>query len=171
MFVDDLPVWGQVGFTRADPSGGNKKHYLITHRGFHVLYNQDRVISCNITRDFGRPEYLPDAGSVDPLTVDFTFSVKWSETQVAFADRWSFHLHANPTRHQMEAHWLWVLNSSLLVVLLTGLLSMILLRTLKNDVARYLQLDQIDQEEAADAREKGTFDEYDDSGWKRIRFD
>lgn len=171
MFVDDLPVWGQVGFTRTDSATDAKRHYLITHRGFHVLYNKDRVISCNITRDYGRPVFLPEAGSLDPLAVDFTFSLKWSETNVAFADRWSFHLHANPTRHQMEAHWLWVLNSSLLVVLLTGLLSMILLRTLKNDVARYLQLDQIDQEEAAEARLTGTYDEIDDSGWKRIRFD
>ncbi len=56
-------------------------------------------------------------------------------------------MQANPTRYQVEAHWLWVLNSSLLVVLLTGLFSVILLRTLKNDVARYLQVDQIDQEE------------------------
>merc|ERR1719173_218096 len=48
---------------------------------------------------------------------------------------------------------------------------MILLRTLKNDVARYLQLDQIDQEEAVEARLAGTYDEIDDSGWKRIRFD
>merc|ERR1712216_992451 len=70
----------------------------------------------------------------------------------------------------MEAHWLWVLNSSLLVVLLTGLLSLILLRTLKNDVARYLHLDQLDAEELAQARKDGMDDEIDDSGWKRIRF-
>merc|ERR1712048_22817 len=147
------------------------KHYLITHRSFHILYNADRVISCNITKHFGRPVFLPPTSTGQKVTVDFTYSVRWSPTNVKFSDRWAFHLNANPTRHQMEAHWLWVLDSSLLVVLLTGLLSMILLRTLKNDVARYLQLDQIDQEEAADAREKGTFEEIDDSGWKRIRFD
>lgn len=168
MFIDDLPVFGQVGFVRNDGST-DPKHYLITHRSFHILYNVDRVISCNITKNFGRPLLLPRGA--ESLNVDFTYSVKWSPTEVKFADRWAFHLNANPTRHQMEAHWLWVLNSSLLVVLLTGLLAMILLRTLKNDVARYLQLDQIDQEEAADARKDGTFDEYDDSGWKRIRFD
>ncbi len=65
-------------------------------------------------------------------------------------------MQSNPTRYRVEAHWLWVLNSSLLVVLLTGLLSMILLRTLKNDVARYLQVDQIDQEEMAQSRQTGT---------------
>merc|ERR1719229_402239 len=48
---------------------------------------------------------------------------------------------------------------------------MILLRTLKNDVARYLQVDQIDQEEASHARQTGMMTEIDDSGWKRIRSD
>lgn len=48
---------------------------------------------------------------------------------------------------------------------------MILLRTLKNDVARYLQVDQIDAEEYAEARKAGLEQEVDDSGWKRIRFD
>jgi len=174
MFIDDLPLWGQVGFSRPDTDGQNK-HYLITHRTFHILFNEDRVIACNLTREFGLPVYLPTASSKDltalSVDVDFTYSVKWSSTTVSFAERWSYNLHANPTRHQIEAHWLWVLNSSLLVVLLTGLLSMILLRTLKNDVARYLQLDQIDQEEAAEARLAGTYGEIDDSGWKRIRFD
>jgi len=174
MFIDDLPLWGQVGFTRPGING-EQHHYLITHRDFHILYNKDRVIACNLTREFGRPVILPveEGRNKPPLSVqvDFTYSVKWSPTKISFADRWSYNLHANPTRHQIEAHWLWVLNSSLLVVLLTGLLSMILLRTLKNDVARYLQLDQIDQEEAAEARLAGTYDEIDDSGWKRIRFD
>merc|ERR1712087_728910 len=103
--------------------------------------------------------------------VHFTYSVAWSPTDIHYSARWENQMQSNPTRYQVEAHWLWVLNSSLLVVLLTGLLSMILLRTLKNDVARYLQLDQIDQEEAAEARLAGTYDEIDDSGWKRIRFD
>jgi len=167
MLIDDLPIWGQVGFSRQNPNNEND-YYLITHREFHVLYNKNRIISCNFTRNFGRPVKLT---SDEKAAVDFTYSVKWTNTKVKFKDRLTFHLKANPTRHQREAHWLWVLNSSLLVVLLTGLLSMILLRTLKNDVARYLQVDQIDQEEAAEARLTGTYHEIDDSGWKRIRFD
>merc|ERR1719150_1375821 len=100
-----------------------------------------------------------------------TYSVHWSRTDVPFNKRAEFHTGSKPNRHQLEAHWLWVLNSSLLVILLTGLLSMILLRTLKNDIARYLQVDDMDQAEAALARTEGTYEEIDDSGWKRIRFD
>jgi len=171
MLIDDLPLWGQVGFTRPGSKTG-PLYYLISHREFHILYNQDRVIACNLTVDIGLPIALAEWNMENKaVEVDFTYSVKWSKTKISFANRWSYNLHANPTSHQIEAHWLWVLNSSLLVLLLTGLLSMILLRTLKNDVARYLQLDQIDQEEAVEARLAGTYDEIDDSGWKRIRFD
>merc|ERR1719242_1542307 len=90
-----------------------------------------------------------------------TYSVHWSRTNVPFKDRDKFHNHIQITTRQMEAHWLWVLNSSLLVILLTGLLSMILLRTLKNDIARYLQIDDIDQAEAEEHRKQGTFDDID----------
>jgi len=38
-------------------------------------------------------------------------------------------------------------------------------------VARYLEVDQIDQEEISDARKHGVVQEVDDSGWKRVRFD
>jgi len=169
MFVDDLPVYYQVGYYRKPHANDpNPKFYLFTHREFHILYNGDRIIAVNITRNVGIPVNLI-AG--EPQQVTFTYSVKWSRTNHPFDKRAIIHAHAQPTRRQMEAHWLWVLNSSLLVILLTGLLSMILLRTLKNDIARYLQLDEIDQVEAAEARKEGTFEEIDDSGWKRIRFD
>jgi len=167
MFVDDLPVYYQVGYYRKPHAGDpNPKYYLFTHRDFHVLFNGDRIISVNITRNVGIPVNLREDMKT-PVT--FTYSVKWSKTDIKFKDRNKFK--ARPTKHQLEAHWLWVLNSSLLVILLTGLLSMILLRTLKNDIARYLQVDEIDQLEAAAARGDGTYDEIDDSGWKRIRFD
>ena len=39
--------------------------------------------------------------------------------------------------HEMEIHWLSILNSVVLVILLTGLLSLIVLRILKKDLNRY----------------------------------
>ena len=46
----------------------------------------------------------------------------------------------------------WLLNSPPLSIGLTGLLSLILLRTMKNDIARYLQVDDMDQAEVALSR-------------------
>ena len=90
------------------------------------------------------------------------YSVKWIKTNKARKSAQMHHL----SKRIVEAHWLWVLNSSLLVILLTGLLAIILLRTLKNDIARYIAINEADLELDAHNDE-----EIDDSGWKRIRFD
>jgi len=172
MWVDDLPVFGRVGFAQPNELMGGKLYFLITHRHFHIRYNKDQVITVNISTRLQPGHYVEIKKDTPLEQVHFTYSVEWSPTTVAYSDRWEEQMQSNPTRYQVEAHWLWVLNSSLLVVLLTGLLSMILLRTLKNDVARYLQVDQIDQEDAAQARVSGgATDTEHDSGWKRIRSD
>jgi len=171
MWVDDLPVFGRVGFAQPNEMMGGKLYFLITHRHFHIRYNGDQVITVNISTRL-QPGHYVEIKKDTPLDqIHFTYSVAWSPTKIPYGERWEEQMQSNPTRYQVEAHWLWVLNSSLLVVLLTGLLSMILLRTLKNDVARYLQVDQIDQEEMAQSRSTGLVQEVDDSGWKRIRSD
>jgi transmembrane 9 superfamily protein 1 len=44
----------------------------------------------------------------------------------------------------IEIHWLSIINSSVLVVLLTVFLAIILVKILKKDFARYLELDEED---------------------------
>lgn len=155
MWVDDLPLFGRVGFAQPNEISHGKQYFLITHRHFHIRYNKDQVITVNISTRLQPGHYMEIKKDEDLAQIHFTYSVTWSQTSIAYADRWDAQMNSNPTRYQVEAHWLWVLNSSLLVVLLTGLLAMILLRTLKNDVARYLQVDQIDAEEMREARRNG----------------
>jgi len=169
MIIDDLPVFGRVGFTQKNDAG-ETQYFLITHRHFHLRFNGGHVITVNISTRLQTGQYVELIKNKPIDKIHFTYSVSWSKTSIRYNQRFPAQLLANPTRYQIEAHWLWVLNSSLLVVLLTGLLSMILLRTLKNDVARYLEVDQIDQEEIADARKHGVA-ESDESGWKRVQFD
>ena len=46
-----------------------------------------------------------------------------------------------------EIHWLSIINSFVLVLLLTAFLTIILLRVLKNDFSRYMELDDDAMEE------------------------
>ena len=46
-----------------------------------------------------------------------------------------------------EIHWLSIINSFVLVLLLTAFLTIILLRVLKNDFSRYMELDDEGLEE------------------------
>ena len=42
-----------------------------------------------------------------------------------------------------EIHWLSIINSFVLVLLLTGFLSIILMRILKKDFSRYMEVDEV----------------------------
>ena len=59
----------------------------------------------------------------------------------------------------LQIHWFSIFNSFMMVIFLVGLVSMILMRTLRKDYARYSKEDDIDD------MEKDLGDEY---GWKQV---
>lgn len=71
------------------------------------------------------------------MTVEFSFSVKWRLTDVTFEHRLDYLKNEKLFPHELEIHWLSILNSVVLVVLLTGFVFVIILRILKADYARY----------------------------------
>ena len=85
--------------------------------------------------------------------VHFTYAVKWHETDTPFEDR--VYLPSLFFNSEMEIHWLSIMNSFVLVILLTGFLSIIIMRVLKSDYSRY-------NEEEADEE---------DYGWKLVHGD
>ena len=62
----------------------------------------------------------------------------------------------------LQIHWFSIFNSFMMVIFLVGLVSMILMRTLRKDYARYSKEDDVDDME----RDLG--DEY---GWKQVHGD
>ena len=76
--------------------------------------------------------------------VEFSYSVDWVETDVPFKDR--EHLKGKFFPKTLEIHWLSVINSAVLVLLLTGFILVILMRILKNDFNRYNKEDVLDEE-------------------------
>ncbi|KAK9470042.1 uncharacterized protein V1510DRAFT_384169 [Dipodascopsis tothii] len=86
--------------------------------------------------------------------VAFTYSVYWTPSATAWATRWDKYLHV----YDPKIHWFSLINSSIIVLFLTGMVGMILLRTLHKDISRYNQLDLND-------------DVQEDSGWKLVHGD
>jgi hypothetical protein len=162
IFVDDLPVKGFVGevvekLTKYDHHTHNEtKIYLFTHLDFSLAYNGANVIACNLTTDTSQRVELVYGSD---LEVEFSFSTRWSTTNVAHADRLELHSKVLMENQAIEVHWLNIINSFVLVTLLVSYMAIILVRTLKKDMARYLELD--DEE---------NFDE-EDSGWKLVHGD
>ena len=93
--------------------------------------------------------------------LQFTYSVTWKETTKTFENRFSRYLEYDFFEHKI--HWFSVFNSIMMVIFLCGLVALILLRTLRNDFARYAKEDEVDIEGMQGIGE--------DSGWKQIHGD
>ncbi|KAL8234550.1 hypothetical protein R6Q59_020650 [Mikania micrantha] len=150
---DDLPLWGHVGELHPDRNS-DSKHLLYTHKNITIEYNKDQIIHVNLTQE--NPMQL-EVGK----TLDMTYSVKWTETNIAFAHRFDVYLDYHFFEHQI--HWFSIFNSFMMVIFLTGLVSMILMRTLRNDYAKYARED--------DDLESLERDVSEESGWKLVHGD
>ncbi|KAL0332794.1 UNVERIFIED_CONTAM: Transmembrane 9 superfamily member 3 [Sesamum calycinum] len=157
MYYDDLPIWGFLGKVdkegKTDPS--EYKYYLFKHLHFEIFYNKDRVIEINARTD---PNALVDLTEDKEVDVDFMYSAKWKETNIAFEKRMEKYSHSSSLPRHLEIHWFSIINSCVTVLLLTGFLATILMRVLKNDFVKYAH-----DEEAADDQEE--------TGWKYIHGD
>ncbi|GAB4847845.1 Transmembrane 9 super member 1 [Ancistrocladus abbreviatus] len=153
-FIDDLPLWGFVGELHPDKTGDNAKHVLYTHKNVIIKYNKDQIIHVNLTQENPKPL---EAGQ----TLDMTYSVRWLPTNITFSHRFDVYLDYPFFEHQI--HWFSIFNSFMMVIFLTGLVSMILMRTLRNDYAKYARED--------DDLETLERDVSEESGWKLVHGD
>ncbi|GLT42736.1 hypothetical protein SLA2020_167220 [Shorea laevis] len=153
-FVDDLPLWGFVGELRSDKNSDNGKHVLHTHKNIIIKYNNDQIIHVNLSQESSRQLEVG-------RKLDLTYSVKWIPTNVTFARRFDVYLDYPFFEHQI--HWFSIFNSFMMVIFLTGLVSMILMRTLRNDYAKYARED--------DDLETLERDVSEESGWKLVHGD
>jgi hypothetical protein len=81
-------------------------------------------------------------------TVKFSYSVEWyEEPNLLWKDRMNSYAESRFLPSTFEIHWLSIINSFVLVLLLTAFLTIILLRVLKNDFSRYMELDDDGMEE------------------------
>uniref|UniRef100_A0A8C5MXU0 Transmembrane 9 superfamily member n=1 Tax=Leptobrachium leishanense TaxID=445787 RepID=A0A8C5MXU0_9ANUR len=112
----------------------------------HTLNN----INCE-----GPPMEIPDK-FVGNLDVVYTYSVIFQENNtIKWASRWDYILESMP---QTNIQWFSIMNSLVIVLFLSGMVAMIMLRTLHKDIARYNQLDS-----SEDAQEE--------FGWKLVHGD
>nr|DAD24290.1 TPA_asm: hypothetical protein HUJ06_025754 [Nelumbo nucifera] len=151
---DDLPLWGFVGDLHPDKNSDSGKHVLFTHKNIVVKYNRDQIIHVNLTQETPKPLEVGKK-------LDMTYSVKWIPTNVTFARRFDIYLDYPFFEHQI--HWFSIFNSFMMVIFLTGLVSMILMRTLRNDYAKYARED--------DDLETLERDVSEESGWKLVHGD
>jgi hypothetical protein len=183
MFYDDMPIWGFVGSVvkdddrsdGGDNDGGDgdelavvsdegddddgdastRQFYLFKHLDFKVLRNGDRIVKVNCTADPSKVVLL--TADMDQVTIEFSYTATWAETTWPFEKRMELY-EDSFFAQELDIHWLSIMNSCVLVVLLTGFLALIVMRVLKSDYARYSRADEEEEEQ-------------EDYGWKLVHGD
>ncbi|CAM4613889.1 hypothetical protein PO909_006854 [Leuciscus waleckii] len=114
-----------------------------------IKHGDDEKPTCE-----GSPMDIP-VDSSSSVKVTYTYSVKFKQNnEIKWASRWDYILVSMP---HSNIQWFSIMNSLVIVLFLSGMVAMIMLRTLHKDIARY---NQMDQEEAQE-----------ESGWKQVHGD
>ena len=150
MFVEDLPMWGYIGdFEDEDAILGEMEGshtYIFPHLHFKIGTNNDQIVSTIVTTERDRRVDITNVHK--PTTVQFSYSVEWfEEHDLPWKHRMTRYADSRFLPGSFEIHWLSIINSFVLVLLLTAFLTIILMRVLKNDFSRYMELDDESMEE------------------------
>lgn len=146
---------------RVYSAGGETPMYMIV--GFEV-------VACSIHREAGKrledipcpqsPED-PDAPRPQEVTtgakITYTYDVFWEESSIAWSSRWDAYLKMPGGR----VHWFSILNSLMVVVVMSCIVAMIMMRTIRKDLQQYEAL----------IVEAGPQGDVEESGWKMVSGD
>jgi len=106
-------------------------------------------------RDAIIPQRVSNIKDESDKTIIWTYTVQWQESPIKWASRWDLYLKMTDS----QIHWFSITNSIMIVLFLTGMVAMIMMRTLHRDVARYNA--DVGAEE----------DQIEETGWKLIHGD
>ncbi|TGZ59575.1 hypothetical protein CRM22_009000 [Opisthorchis felineus] len=151
--------------------------YIYNHLRFRLQYNtvdndKHRFVGFEIDPLSISESYLPSSNGAckrpsDPLpssqwqaitentkTLQFSYEVIWEPSDIRWASRWDVFLRSDGG----QVHWFSIVNSLVIVVFLTTVIAMILVRTLRKDIAKYNRDDDAE-------------DILEESGWKLVHGD
>eukprot|EP01115_Flamella_aegyptia_P013148 TRINITY_DN6862_c0_g1_i2.p1 TRINITY_DN6862_c0_g1~~TRINITY_DN6862_c0_g1_i2.p1 ORF type:complete len:293 (+),score=108.88 TRINITY_DN6862_c0_g1_i2:601-1479(+) len=117
-------------------------------------HNDDKVKppSC-ASSSFTAPQSLELPKDKTTLKILWTYNVNWELTDITWANRWDQYLYNTDP----QIHWFSIINSLMIVLFLTGMVAMIMMRTLHADFRRYNQMDPNEEAE--------------ETGWKLVHGD
>jgi len=170
-----------LGSKLRDESTNEIRFYYHNHFRFTVLYNTNegyeeshRIVgfrvkpisiahtanksSCGTEKVINHKNTLLELKSTqgESLKVTHSYEVVWEETDKLWADRWDVYLRGRPD--ESLAHHMSIINSFMVVVFLGSVLSVILIKALRKDIAVYNDL-------------SGDGEEEDETGWKLVHGD
>lgn len=118
----------------------------------HDEYKFDGEEKCQFNEKHNKQ--LVNTENQAATTVAFTYEIQWEKSDVRWASRWDTYL----AMRDVQIHWFSIVNSLVVVFFLSGILTMIIVRTLRRDIARYNKDNDIE-------------DTMEETGWKLVHGD
>lgn len=177
-----------VGFVAPSQFGKRQMHYLYNHVRIILKYHEDisqfkggrivgfEILPYSINHMWDRLEEfdeftttLTTCNEMNPAQNDpgnfqsveeadeviYTYDVKWVPSATTWSHRWDIYLKGNPDD---EIHYFSIVNSLMIVLFLTGVVAMIMLRTLRKDITTYNEMQTVEEAQ-------------EESGWKLVHGD
>ncbi|KAH6818310.1 transmembrane nine 7 [Perilla frutescens var. frutescens] len=173
----------RVGFKGKFAGSNDQRYFIYNHLNFKVKYHPDpdadtsRVVGFEVNPLSINHRYkqwnenktklstcMPNSPTILqpgmlPQEIDggkeivFTYDVSFESSDIRWASRWDTYLLMNDD----QIHWFSIVNSLMIVLFLSGMVAMIMIRTLYRDIAKYNQLEQEEVQE--------------ETGWKLVHAD
>ncbi|KAH6562874.1 hypothetical protein BASA61_010160 [Batrachochytrium salamandrivorans] len=150
--------------TDSDQTIVNNHYNIIIH--YHMKNEKARVVGVLVQPTSGTKD-VQDAGcdfsassnkyilqEGQDNAIQYTYSTFWVVDPISWGTRWDHYLHV----FDPQIHWFSIINSIVIVLILGSMVTMILLRTLHKDIARYNSIGD----------EDGAQEEF---GWKMVHAD
>lgn len=173
LFVGELPIDRPFGVKTqpVDLSGMGvssemkvkNRYFLVNYMDFVVGHNEGEVVSANVTRELNIEHLIDITDWHEGMVIPFYYSVHWIFLpHITPAKALELQLKSTmPTGHQnMDIHWLAIINSFVLMLLILSLFLLIIIRVVRSDLSRYLQI----PDDELNAVEEET-------GWKLLHAD
>ena len=134
--VDDIIFKGFIGHFEEGPILPHQHSiYLWNHLHFFFTYDEDtekHIVTVRVMASSDNPINLNDLTT--PIHINYYYSVTWEPTKTRYEDRAAHQIDFFPKAKQI--HWMSVINSTILVTLLVGVMMKTLYRNLRQDLTR-----------------------------------
>merc|ERR1712232_6116 len=152
-----MGIGGESTYMNGFPVGleRNGQYYIHNHVTLALKYHEapgdyegSRIVGFEVeprsmTQATRGQEILCEDGVAHPVydldlnnEIIFTYDVRWRESEIRWASRWDNYL----KMASGQIHWFSILNSLMIMLFLSGMVAMILLRTLHRDITKYNEL-------------------------------
>lgn len=129
--------------------------FSIKH-SYEGTYDKDTKLStCNpLAQVKHNPSNLQEVGG-NGNEVIYTYEVRWEKSELAWTNRWDVYIRGAADD---DIHYFSIVNSLMIVLFLSGVLAMIMLRTLHRDISAYNEIQTLEEAQ-------------EESGWKLVHGD